>query len=257
MMSKKRKTLIIILIIVILLNGIYLFNWIRKNTSSNKEEKQIKEVITSKASEESDYKMTQESFIELKDQYPNMVGYIEFPDDFMSEPIGQYEDNEYYLHHYIDDTLDDRGAVYMDYDCNPTNENITIYGHNVYFDDNARFSPLQKLETQEEYEKHNEFQIWYADHVSTYEIVYVTKYNVKTDKDFDFKIKNFYTDELFTSYKDWYDAHQLIDSGDMDIEIGDHLVTLQTCVRWETDNRFLVVGKEVARKEFATKNNNG
>lgn len=237
---------------MILVNGIYLFHWIRKNTSSNKEEDKIQEVITSQVSEESHYRMTLDAFTELKKQYPDMVAYIEFPDGFMSEPVGQNEDNEYFLHHYIDGTLDDRGAVYMDYDCNPTNENITIYGHNVYFDDNERFSPLQKLETQEEYDCHNELQIWYADHVSTYEIVYVTKYNVTEDKDFDFKIRNFYTDELFDSYKDWYDAHQLIDSGDMDIENGDHLVTLQTCVRWENMNRFLVVGKEVARADYAT-----
>ena len=246
----KRKIVILFLIAVIIVNGMYLFNWISKNTSSTKEEKQMKEIIEVKSSKESHFKMTRETFSELKGRYPNLVGYIEFSDDFMSEPIGQYKDNEYYLHHFIDDTLDDKGTVYMDYDCNPTNQNITIYGHNVYFDDNVRFSPLQKLEMQDEFDKHNKFQIWYGDHVSIYKIAYVAKYNVKADKEFDFKIRNFYTDELFASYKDWYDAHQLVDSGDIDIENGDHLVTLQTCVRWETDNRFLIIGKEVAREDY-------
>lgn len=245
-----RKIILTILGVVIVVDGIYLGMWLKDLYSDMSADKEVRKIVESNPTD-SPYKMTKESFDELKNQYPNMIAYIEFPNDFLSEVVVQADDNEYYLTHWIDDTYSTQGSVYMDYSCNPTNQNITIYGHNVYYDATSRFSPLESLENQDAYDLHHEFKVWYEDHVSTYQISYVTIYDTYDDKDFDFRIKNFYTDEIYEEYLNWMNEHQMIQPiKESKLDKTSRIVTLQTCKKWHDTQRHVIAAKEVSSETY-------
>ena len=85
----------------------------------------------------------------------------------------------------------------------------------------------------------------------TYEIAYVTIYDTKLDADFDFRIKNFYTYEMYTDFIDWMNEHQLIEPLNKTyIDKTDSCVTLQTCVKWHSAERYLITAKEIDREKI-------
>lgn len=248
---KKKNILITILSMVIVIDAIYLGKWLIDLNKEKEKKEEVKKIVEVSNEEDDGYKITKESFDALRNKYSNVVGYIEFPNDFLSEPIVQGTDNDYYLYRWIDGTKNTQGSVYMDYGCNKENQNITLYGHNVYYDSTARFSPLESLTDQATYDEHHQFKVWFEDSVRTYEIAYVTVYDTEKDKDFDFKVKNFYTDEIYTDFMDWMDQHQQIEPIDgTHIEKTDNLITLQTCVKWHETERHLITAKEVGREQF-------
>lgn len=252
-MKKKISGLIIgVLILIIIIDGIFLARWLIDLNKSNQANDDIQKIVETNTDDSNEgYKMTKQAFDALKAEYPNIIAYIEFSDDFISEPIVQADDNDSYLRRWIDGTYNTEGSIYFDYSCNKENQNITIYGHNVYYDSSARFSPLETLVNQDAYDLHHQFKVWYEDGVRTYEIGYVAEYDTVNNSDFDFKIKNFYTDEIYSNYVAWLNAHQQINPVDgTELTKTDNLVTLQTCVKWHDTKRHLVIGKEVAREEY-------
>ena len=247
----RRKLLICVAGLVVLADGIYLGRWLRDLNREKSSEKEIMDIIRSDTVGNDGYKMTKESYEKLRDRCSDVVGYIEFPNDFLSEPVAQSTDNDYYLYHWIDDTETTQGSVFMDCDCSKENQNITIYGHNVYYDAKARFSPLERLKDQEVFEENSQFSLWIDDEMRTYEIAYVTIYDTKQDADFDFRIKDFYTDEMYTDFIDWMNEHQLIEPLNKTyIDKTDSYVTLQTCVKWHSAERYLITAKEIDREKI-------
>ena len=70
----------------------------------------------------------------------------------VDEKVVQSEDNEYYLNYNADNEKDTQGAIFMDYRNTLDDLNIILYGHYVYYDENAKFTPLTKLTEQANYE---------------------------------------------------------------------------------------------------------
>lgn len=248
--EKLRKRLIAGLAIFILVDLVYLGKWLFDVYKMNNQEKEVAEIVD-KNSDDGTYKMTYEAFQELKSQYPNMVAYIEFPNDYLGEIVAQTDDNEYYLTHWIDDTWTTQGTVFMNWSCTSNSQNITLYGHHVEYDSNAKFSPVAKLADQEVYDEHHTFKVWYEDHVSEYVVSYVTDYNEVTDKNFDYKVSEFYLQNIFDGYKDWLDKNQMIKPVDgSELTKTDKMITLQTCKSYGSEDKINVTGKEIAREGY-------
>lgn len=90
---------------------------------------------------------------ESKEKYPDLIGYIEIENLGILYPIVQAEDNEYYLHHIIDGSKNDRGEIFLDYRNNSEditdNKHLVLYGHNLA--DGTKFHKLTELRKEENY----------------------------------------------------------------------------------------------------------
>lgn len=244
-----KKICIGICVSALIVSSIYVVKWLVDWNTSNQNESDIQELVETN-SLQGDYKMLPQTYIQLKEKYPKLVGYIEFENDFISEPIVQSDDNFYYLDHWINDSYSEQGSIYLDSNCNSTNQNMTIYGHHVMYDDSAKFSPLTRLVDQDCYESHKYFKIWYDTYVSEYEIIYVVYYDTNSDSEvFDYTAKNFYTEEMYQEYISWLNNHQLIESN-TNISKTDRLVTLSTCKDASSTIRVLVVSKEINKETY-------
>lgn len=70
----------------------------------------------------------------LKEQYPDVVGYISVPSVSINYPVVQTDNNDYYLDHLITGEVSSSGSVFLDYRCDAdalTAKNSILYGHNM------------------------------------------------------------------------------------------------------------------------------
>ena len=95
----------------------------------------------------------------LKKINPDAVGWI-YSKDWMSYPIVQGEDNDYYLHHLIDGTWNDCGTLFVDYNDKKglNGTYCTVYGHNM--NDGSMFGNLDQLESEDFYKAHSSVDVY-------------------------------------------------------------------------------------------------
>ena len=159
----------------------------------------------------------------------------------VDEKVVQSEDNEYYLNYNADNEKDTQGAIFMDYLNTLDDQNIILYGHYVYYDENAKFTPLTKLTEQANYEDNKYITFEMMDETRTYEIAYVYHYEMN-NMNMRYYLTN-YGDE-FDSYIDYISQKAFYDTG-VNISASDHILTLQTCVRNREDLRLIIVAKQI------------
>ena len=141
----------------------------------------------------------------------------------VDEQVVHSDDNEYYLNYNADNEKDTQGAIFMDYRNTLDDQNIILYGHYVYYDENAKFTPLTKLTEQANYEDNKYITFEMMDETRTYEIAY---------------------GDEFDSYIDYISQKAFYDTG-VNISASDHILTLQTCVRNREDLRLIIVAKQI------------
>ena len=84
--------------------------------------------------------------MELKAQYPDVVGYISIPSISINYPVVYTNNNDYYLNHLITGEESASGSIFLDYRCDPnarTAQNIVLYGHNM--NNGSMFHNIEKL----------------------------------------------------------------------------------------------------------------
>jgi sortase B len=165
----------------------------------------------------------------------------------ISLPIVQTADNDYYLNHSFKKKNSTQGAAFVDCRNLLSDTNITIYGHYVYADTSKMFSPLTKLKKKENYEKHNLLRLHFRDETRTYQIAYVYEYDYTTT-DYDYTVRNFGTETKFYNFFKYPRQQRYYDT-EVEMEYGDRILTLQTCVRNQEDKRLIVVAKEIEEKK--------
>ena len=94
----------------------------------------------------------------LKNNYPNMTGYIYINDTEINYPIMQASDNEYYLYRLPDGSKSTHGSIFMDAANNLDDQYIMIYGHNMK--DGTMFADLKKYLNKEFYKTHTKAYIY-------------------------------------------------------------------------------------------------
>lgn len=244
-----RRIVTVILIIVLLISLFEIAQFLLQNREEKQAVEQINEIIEPNVEQtDTEFTFSHEAWNQLKAINDDFIGYLAFPDGYVKEPIVKAFDRAYYLHHWIDKSWNSQGTVYMDQQNELTDTNITMYGHNVTYDPNARFSPLTKLVNQEDYNNHHEFKIWYETEVVSYEIEAVYYYDTDTE-DFNFRKNNFDNEEEITSFlSEINKRNEILSVGGMTKD--DRFVTFQTCKGYSSSVRIILVAKEVARSLY-------
>lgn len=174
---------------------------------------------------------------------PEYIGRITFSSKIVDQNVVQTTDNEKYLHYAWDLQKSTQGAAFMDYQNVPTDQNLILYGHYVYYDENAMFTQLEKLLTFENYESNKEITFRLEHEKREYIITDVFYYNLDQDKP-QYYYPNYTEEEFHTFYHDVKEA-DLYDTGNS-ITYEDRWLTIQTCVRNHDELREIIIAKEVS-----------
>ena len=217
-----------------------------------KDSTEAKESITSvnqivKMSKEEDELFSKRAWEKLKEENGDFVGYLVFKSKILSLPVVQSGDNDFYLRKSFDKKYNEQGIPFMDCDCDINSTNITIYGHNVYYDDTAMFSPISFFVDQKKLDGNEVFYFYLENEVRTYQITDVYYLNVGEDNDGYDYLQTHFTDE--NNFNHWYSyAHSrnLIYINNK-ITYDDNFITLQTCKRYDSNHRIIVLAKEIDR----------
>lgn len=184
----------------------------------------------------------------LKEEYKNIIGWIEIKDTNISYPVVQGEDNEFYLTHDYKGDKAERGAIFLDsnYDWDISGNNFMIYGH--YMLNDEMFTDLTKYVKEDFYKKHPIIRFTTENEDAEYDIIAVFRSRVynKSDKNV-FKYYHFINSKSEKEYNNFIKNSKeasLYEVGET-AEYGDQLITLTTCSYHVEDGRFVVVGRNI------------
>lgn len=239
-------TVIILVCVIIFCTGNVLPD-ISDSFNSKIEDQRIDRVIETSA--ENDSIFSHEAFNRLYAINSDLIGYLHFDSGIINEPIVKGSSNEVYLRMSFEHTYSSQGTVFMDSDASLDSQHFTIYGHNVYYDDNAKFSPLSRLADQNFYEQNKTFVIFTSDEQIRYEITNVMYLSDDEFLDYDYTKSDFDSKESFNSWIGFANAKNLI-IPEKNIVFQDHFITLQTCKRWDEHTIILVLAKEIEFTQY-------
>lgn len=183
----------------------------------------------------------------LKEEYKNIIGWIEIKDTNISYPVVQGEDNEFYLTHDYKGDKAERGAIFLDsnYDWNISGNNFMIYGH--YMLNDEMFTDLTKYVKEDFYKKHPTIRFTTENEDAEYDIIAVFRSRVynKSDKNV-FKYYNFINSESEKEYNNFIKNSKEASLYEIEetAKYGEQLITLTTCSYHTEDGRFVVVGRK-------------
>lgn len=173
-------------------------------------------------------------FAGLKEQAPDLRGWVDVPSANISYPIVQAEDNDYYLTHAYNNVEAWSGAIFLDYSNSPDfkDDHTFVYGHNM--NDGSMFHGLlqydgenngEEFYNKQKSDKGNYFYIYLEDSVRVYEIFSVSVVNIKDNYDA-FR----YLTDSFTlkDYVDYAVSVEQYDTG-VDYDGTSPVLTLYTC----------------------------
>lgn len=220
----------------------------------NKDSELIESIVENtlgSANDNEPFNFNKETYDALYQVNSDMIGYIHFDNGIVSEPIVQCEDNEYYVRHSFSSTDSSQGAIFMDAHTSFFDTNPILYGHNVLYDANAKFSPLANLRKQSYYEENSTFTIYtkdiYDEVISVkYAITDVFEFDTSEEKE-DFSYVKFNFDDQM-EFERWYynvQINSLITSIHGQPEYGDKLLTLQTCKNLNDTTRIIILAKQI------------
>ena len=194
---------------------------------------------------------------EVLEEYKNLlisnkklIGWVKIDDTNIDYPVMQTTDNEYYLDHNLNQEYDKNGSIFMDKDCDvlKPSTNYILYGHHMK--SGQMFGQLDLYKKKSYYEEHPYISFDTIYEKGTYQVMYVFRSRVYKETEIVFKYYQFIdanSKQEFDSYmKEMADLY-LYDTG-VTAEYGDQLLTLSTCDYQETDGRFVVVAKKVAKE---------
>lgn len=188
-------------------------------------------------------------FEELWKTNTDVYAWITIPGTNVDYPILQNEDNEYYLNHTWDKKEYRAGSIYTEtYNKKDFSDpNTLIYGHRMYAGD--MFAALQNFAQADFFDQNRVFYIYTPKKIMTYEIIAAVPFGEEHllfayDFTKESEMQRFF-DDVF-SVVDFrastlenvsFDAAQ------------DKLVTLSTCLKGNSNKRFLVIGKLINVEE--------
>lgn len=215
-----------------------------------------------------EYPEVNEKFLPLLEQNEDVIGWITVGDEedpYIDYVVVQGDDNDYYLDHNLNGEYSKTGTVFADYREKITAEytpaNIILYGHNVvtgeyfakltrYF--NYRYGEDAGLDWYKKYPTIT-FNTLYRD--KTYKIFAGILVNTEEEDGEVFYYlqgRKFGTKAEFDNY-----VAQILDRTtfytDVDLQYGDNLLTLSTCILdYGIDCRWVIFAREVREGEDPT-----
>ena len=252
-----RRLLIFICVICIAFTGFQIYQYLNEfHKETVDEERLIAEITSSEQSSETekDEEFTPDAstYGKLHRINSDYRGWLKWDSNIISTPIMQNtSDDNFYLKRNIYKNVVIGGSAFIDSDASLDDQNLTIYGHSVFYTNTQTtgqmFSRLRNLETQQGYENNKGFKIYWENDISVYEVYAVCEIDESTNT-WSYERKNF-TD---TEFQDWIsvaNSKNLI-SPSITADSSSKYVTLQTCKYREGSNRIIVVGKEINKISY-------
>jgi len=191
-----------------------------------------------------------EEYKKLLIKYKSLIGWIKIDDTNINYPVMQTENNDYYLDHNVSEEYDINGSIFMDKDCDvlKPSTNYILYGHHMK--NGQMFGKLDSYQSESYYKEHPYISFDTIYEKGTYQVMYVFRSRVYKESEIVFKYYQFIdanSKQEFDSYMQEMASLSLYDTG-VTAEYGDQLLTLSTCDYQETDGRFVVVAKKIAKE---------
>ena len=250
--SKKVFVTGLIILSLVILAIIYWFCFIKPSILNARESKAISNIInevdiSGVPQEEKQGKSDMQVKVsELKEQYPNLVGWIKIDGTHIDYPVMQWTDNEHYLTYSYNGNKSKLGSIYLhkDADVNKPSSNFIIYGHNITT--GVMFNELLDYKKQSFYNDHKIIKFTTENKDAEYEIVSVFTTRVYRDNENAFKYYRFINASNVAEYNDYIcnvKKLALYNTG-IDAKYGDQLITLTTCEYSQKNGRIVIVARE-------------
>ena len=171
-----------------------------------------------------DFPEMEVDFKALREKNPDTVGWLYVGSCGISYPILQGEDNDYYMNHTFEGTVNSSGAIIMDYrdDKYLKDWNTFIYGHNMK--NGSMFGSLKKLLKDETlYDSDPYIYIYLPGYIYRYKIF--SYYKDKPDS------KMYWTADTLQEYRQYIRDALSLSVRDLGVETSEenNMVTLVTC----------------------------
>lgn len=170
----------------------------------------------------------------------NQVGYIKINGTNIDARVMQYTDNDYFLTHDENGNYSIFGSIYMDYRNNIDDKKILLFGHNTK---NVRVSPFKDLEKYGNelfYQDHSIIDLELNGINHQYKIFSVIVISNKSNKHMRLGFKN----DEWSNHLNWLKEDSIYNTN-IDVDISDKIITLQTCY-YQPDESFIIISaKEI------------
>lgn len=225
----------IIFIGLIIYSSINIYKWWKDNRNNKKLiEKAANAVTVVNNNDENEKQKYKVDFNQLKNTNEDVVGWLKVNGTDVEFPVVQTSDNEYYLNHSLDKSVNGAGWIFVDYrnELDGSDKNIVIYGHNRR--DNSMFGTLKNILEEDWYDNDDNKIVYFIteDNYTEYEVfsVYQTEsedYYITTD---------FNSDEFGEFIQNIKSRSE--NNFEVDVDASDEVLTLSTCAN---NNKYRVV----------------
>lgn len=240
-----RKIVIVIATGAIAFSSYQLYLIYEENRKSENIKEEINEIIGKDDEEDLSF-LNKEAYDKLKAINEDLVGYLYYPSLDIEEVIVRSTDNTYYLNRSFYKEYMEFGTVFMSYDQTDESQNKTLYGHWIQ-NSSAKFSNLHKLKDPANYEKYSTFEYADSENVYEYEVAYVIYHETYEDDNNVPYWQGDFTESEFEAFVQNANHQEMYDTG-IEVTADDNLLSLQTCITYDSDERLVIIAREVSRK---------
>ena len=184
-------------------------------------------------------------FEALRENGPDIIGWLSLPDTAINYPVTQRDDNEYYLHHLYDGTYNKVGCLFADYEnkADFSDRNTIIYGHNMR--DGSMFAALNEYGEQGYFDGHPQMYLVTPGGGYTVEIftAFVAEPGESGSDASPWRL-SWKDDGAYTTWLSEMTGRSVIET-DVTVTSSDKVLTLSTCTPGGK-SRFIVMGKLAA-----------
>ena len=184
-------------------------------------------------------------FEALRENGPDIIGWLSLPDTAINYPVTQTDNNEYYLHHLYDGTYNKVGCLFADYEnqADFSDRNTIIYGHNMR--DGSMFAALNEYGGQGYYDGHPQMYLVTPDGGYVMEVFSAFEAKpAESGSDTSPWRLSWKDDGAYTTWLSEMADRSVIET-DVTVTSSDKVLTLSTCTPGGK-SRFIVMGKLAA-----------
>lgn len=251
-MSKKTYIIIVVVLLIIALLSLILFIKPFGNVNPSKSLWGIRDENNNDEQTDDGIESLLEipvDFEELWKTNTDVYAWINIPDTNIDYPILQSDDNTYYLNHTWDHKEYKAGSIFTEtYNSKEFDDpNTIIYGHRMYAGD--MFAQLQNFSEADFFDSHRSVIIYTPNKILNYEIVAAFPFS---DEHLLYKYDFLNQDDYERFCNDMFSIvdfrASFLEGVELDFE-KDKLITLSTCLKGNSNRRYLVVARLVKTEE--------
>lgn len=233
------KVIIVSLVILIILGLIFsIFIYVNENKKDNISE--YDKINISDIENDLEDVISEQIILNYQKQFNNtdIIGELEIPNTNLKVPVAHTIDNEFYLNHLIDKSLNTIGSVFLDYRNRVNDRKIIVYGHNsqnIYTD----FRVLENYLDWNYYLNHSDIYFRTMDKRNHYLIFSV--YIATSDYRY---INLEFTNDQYGYHLQYLKEQSIYETG-INVDGDDEIIVLQTCYYNPMGSYLIIVGKKV------------